>query len=303
MGPTGKTTVDYILVPREIEYKVQSCQVYVYDALNTSDQFPIQIVLNIENFICDQPPRGAARIIRWDKLDEGQLQERYATPLNDSTRGLVNRLSQVGLNPDDLDACIDSFTERMTEASKGIPTSKFRKQIKPYWNKTLDEMKKAKVISYRRWVKGNRPREEGNHLRVAYKQAKRLFSCELKRLSKGYENEQVAQVIKAAEVDRGHFWRLVKKSRGGSNGRIASIKNASGKVVSDIDSILDVWKCQFEKLYTPKTSEEFDQAHFETVSQKVKELNKNTNNWRFIQQTFDLNEIKDAIKCLHKRKA
>ena len=301
--PTGKSTVDYILVPQGIVDKVQSCQVYGYDALNTSDHFPIQIVLNIENFICDQPPKGAARFIRWDKLDADQLQIRYATPLYDSTRGLVNKLGQVDLEAADLDACIDNFTESMIKASRSIPTSKFRKHIKPFWNDTLDGMKKAKISSYRRWVKGNRPREEGNALWVAYKQDERAFSRELKRVSKGYVNEQVEEAIKAAEVDRGHFWRLVKRSRGGSSGRIASIKDANGKVVSDTDSILDVWKCHFEKLYTPKHSEKFDQAHFEMVSQKVKELNEDVNNGRFLQQTFEESEVKDANKCLHKRKA
>ena len=96
---------------------------------------------------------------------------------------------------------------------------------------------------------------------------------------------------------------MVKKSRGGKGGKIASIKNSSGKIVSDLESILEVWKCHFEKLYTPKCSDDFDQPHFESVTKKVQELNKGSNEGRFLHNVFEESEIKDAIGCLHKRKA
>ena len=303
IGPNGHSTIDYILVPQALELNVTACQVYRYDAINTSDHQPVQIVLNIEGLKRNTQNKQTTSIKRWDKLTNTQIQELYASPLNLNTRQLVATLSDPELTEHDLDQCIEDFVGKMKSASHKIPSSKFRKHIKPYWNSSLSDLKKAKVTSYRKWVEGNRPRDEGNVLRIAYKHSKKLFRAELKRLSKNYEDDQIAQAVKAAEIDRGQFWKLVKKSRKGGGGKIASIKRKDGKVVSDIDSILEVWKTHFEKLYAPKFDEEYDQKHYDEVTKKVADLNNGAESGHFLQQVFTEKEIETAVKCLHKRKA
>ena len=142
-----------------------------------------------------------------------------------------------------------------------------------------------------------------NPLFESYKLSKRSFNKELKRLSKGYDDEQVSQAVRAAEVDRSQFWRLVKASRKGNGCKIASIKGKDGKIVSDIDDTLDVWKAHFENLYTPKESEEFDKNHYDMVTAKVAELNAEDIDGDFLHNPFSEKEVKDAISQLHKRKA
>ena len=101
----------------------------------------------------------------------------------------------------------------------------------------------------------------------------------------------------------GQFWRLVKKSRKCKGGKIAAIKNANGKVVSDINEILNIWKKHFETLYTPSEDPEYDQNHFNYVTKKVAELNLSGDEDQFLQQPFSQKEVRDAVRCLHKRKA
>ena len=132
---------------------------------------------------------------------------------------------------------------------------------------------------------------------------KKHFNKELRNLSKLYDDEQVAQTVRSAEVDKGQFWRLVKKSRKSKGGKIAAIKNANGKVVSDINEILNIWKKHFETLYTPNEDPEYDQNHFNYVTEKVAELNLSGDEDQFLQQPFSQKEVRDAVRRLHKRKA
>ena len=74
-------------------------------------------------------------------------------------------------------------------------------------------------------------------------------------------------------------------------------------MVSDIDSILGVWKEHFQKLYTPKDSPEYDQNFYIQVTNKVTALNNETEGDKFVDKDFDTREIIEAIGTLHKRKA
>ena len=302
-GPTGQSAIDYILVPQGFTARVRACHVIENEVLNTSDHNPVQVTLDIDNVRCYSKPSNTSHIKRWEKLSEHERKERYSLPLAASTCEITARLASPTLSESDLDECIEVFVEKMKVAASNIPSRKFRKHLKPYWNQRMNELKKDKIFSYREWVKVNRPRDAGNPLFEAYKQSKKAFNKELKRLSKGYDDEQISQAVKAAEVDRGQFWRLVKASRKGSGGKIAAINDNSGKTVSNIEDILDVWKTHFENLYTPKDNEEYDKNHYDMVTAKVAELNAKDDTGEFLQNLFTEKEIKDAIGQLHKRKA
>ena len=260
IGPTGRSTIDYFMVPHEMSGRVKVCKVLSNEVLNTSDHSPIQVTINVENFKSAPADKIGAGMKRWDKLNSGDIQAKYTDPLTGCTKHILDRLKQA-VNESDLDGCIDELTNKIHEAAKGIPTSRFRKHLKPFWSERMDELKKDKVLTYNAWKSEGRPRIAGHPLWERYKDAKKCFQKELKRLGKGYEDEQIAQAVKAAEVDRGQFWKLVKKSRKGAGNRIAAIKDIRGKVISDTDGILNVWKEHFRNLYTPKDNPDFDNEH------------------------------------------
>ena len=158
-GPTEKSTIDYKFVPQEASNRIKACQVIGNEVLNTSDHNPVQVTLNIDNVRCYTRARVDSSIKRWEKLSEQERNERYCLPLAASTDEIIARLTSPTLDEGDLDRCIEDFVERMKEAASNIPSRKFRKHLKPYWNSRMNELKKDKIDSYRKWSKANRPRD------------------------------------------------------------------------------------------------------------------------------------------------
>ena len=303
VGPTGATTIDYVMVSPELSDRVRECEVLIDDALNTSDHRPVRAIINIEHLKNERGGNTNSKIKRWDKLDDNAIFNKYTFPLECSTRILADELNNDNINENDLDRYIDVLINKMLSASEGIPVSKFRPHIKPYWNERLSELKRNKVSAHRDWIKGGCPRCRGNRLWVNYKETKKQFRKELKVLGRQYEDDEISNAVRAAEVDRGQFWKLVKKARKGAGSKIASIKNKSGKVVSDLNSILNVWKNHFQNLYTPKHCPEYDHDHFTQVTRRVTALNNEVGGDKFLETNFGINEVLKAINTLHKRKA
>ena len=271
--------------------------------LGPNKLYPVQATFDIKHVKNDRGGKVGSNIKRWDKLDEADIFVKYKHPLENLTRSLSDSLSKEDLSKEELEKCIDSLIYKMKHAAESIPSSKFQQHIKPFWNERLNELKKVKVNTYRAWVKVGRPRDRENPVRIEYIGAKKLFRKELKRIGRQYEDDQIAAAVKAAEVDRGQFWRLVKKARKGSGGKIASIKDKNGKVVSDLNSILNVWKEHFQNLYTPKNCPEYDQDHYRHVTRKVAELNSEVGGDKFLNENFNEEEVAKAINTLHRRKA
>ena len=59
---------------------------------------------------------------------------------------------------------------------------------------------------------------------------------------------------------------MLKRERGGHSGKTPSIKNPEGKVVHNVQEILEVWKKHFAKLGTPDESNNFDNDHLNRVN-------------------------------------
>ena len=112
------------------------------------------------------------------------------------------------------------------------------------------------------------------------------------------------QIVKSAEINRNSFWNRVTAFRRGPCSRSLAIKREDGKVVHQINDVLEVWRKHFSKLSMPKTSDSFDDHHFQTVSDFVDLYNKDNDcSDTFLQNPFSTAEVKDAIKTLNKGKA
>ena len=186
---------------------------------------------------------------------------------------------------------------------KAIPKSRFRKNVKSYWCNELDNLKRAKVKAFREWEREGRPRDPQNPFTIANKTAKKVFRKRLKVIAKEYEEEKIMKAIESAEIDRNVFWKLLKRERDGPKLKTPSIKNNAGKVVHDVDDILDVWQLHFSKLGTPAESPDFDEAHFRHVNSCV-------NNWLgqddiddFLALPIATDEVRKGIQVLNSGKA
>ena len=181
VGPTGSTTIDYILAPQEINDKVLRCKVLRDEALNTSDHRPIQIELASDSISNKANVNRKIGRKKWNKLSDGEILNKYTKPLEKSTLGLLSKLRGNDIDNDTLDECINTLVELMTKAAQSIPNARFRQHLKPYWNDYLSKLKQSKIGSYNNWISQGKPRETGNVHWEAYKKDKKMFCKELKR--------------------------------------------------------------------------------------------------------------------------
>ena len=148
------------------------------------------------------------------------------------------------------------------------------------------------------------PRGPDHPLMVAYKTSKKAFARVIKRIAKQYENEEICKAVRLSEIDRNSFWRLVKRCRNTSGSMNISIKRPDGVVVSNLSDVLEVWRCHFANLGTPKNKPNYDERHLREVTDFVKTYNNGiTFDDDFLSQPFTSDEIRLALRTLNKGKA
>ena len=149
-----------------------------------------------------------------------------------------------------------------------------------------------------------RPRTEGDLYWKEYKDTERRFFPALKKLAKKYENDEIIQIVKSAEINRSSFWNHIRACRKGPSSKSLVIKREDGVVIDRLDEVLEVWRKHFSKLGTPKQSDSFDDDHYRTVSEFIEQYNKGNNcNDTFLQNPFSVEKLDAAIKSLNNGKA
>ena len=203
----------------------------------------------------------------------------------------------------DIDDAFVSLIDAIHTVANTLPHSRYKKNLKPYWNRELSLLKKRKVISYKKWVLAGRPRSVSNNLFMDYKSDKKLFHSTLKRLSKEYENQEILEAVKSAEINRNSFWKLVNTARKKSSHGISAIRRPDKVVVHEVNEVLDVWAKHFLRIGTPKCDNKYDDTHFKVVTDFVRRQNEDIECDQFLEAPFTNEEVFKAIKTLHSGKA
>ena len=299
-GPTGTSCIDYFMVPRELKDMVSECMVMEEDPLNTSDHLPVRLILNLEKIPCVASKGFVNRSVNWKKPSYEQIQMLYTNPLEYSVHGLEN---QMILSTEMLDNLVYSLINKMHQAANNLPKSKFKKHVKPYWSDELSQLKREKILHYERWKREGRPREPDNIFYMNYKSSKKMFIKTLRALSRKYENDQMLDIMKSAELDKFHFWRQIKKVRGDKSAKVLAIKGPDGIVKHNVQDVLKVWKTHFQKIGTPKDDPRYDAEHFAHVNDFVEQKRNELVGDQFSDDPFSIEEVVKAIKELNKGKA
>ena len=192
-----------------------------------------------------------SKVKRWDKLTKHEISEKYTFPVECALPVLDRFLQSNVQSNDNVDAAIGILINILDKASAKIPTTKYRGNVKPYWNKQLKLLKEIKVAKFRISNNDGRPRCENSRSWREHKEARKTFNKELNRLAKEYDDRHVLQAIKAGDTDRNLFWRLVNKCRKKSSRGINNIRNSTGNVVFDLKDVLEAFKGHFVKVCTP----------------------------------------------------
>ena len=107
------------------------------------------------------------------------------------------------------------------------------------------------------------------------------------------------EAVKSAEINRTHFWPMLKYSCRGDRNESTLIKDPSGKVVCDLHNVVEV---HFSGLGTPRTLSCFDSEHFEHFNSFVFEKSKHEQIDPFTQESVTCAEVIEALPRLKKGK-
>ena len=298
-GGMGSSTIDYVAIPEGLRDSLITCEVLKDNVLNTSDHYAIRVELNLECLpsmvTC---PRLDGRV-RWNKPN---VINKYHDLVDRKTYDLSTVFRSSPKNPKNIDECISQMVHTLTSASAELPHTKFKKNVRPYWDPTLTELKRVKVRCHRIWRDAQRPRGE-DQLYLNHKQARKNFMNELRQVQKDYERREIDEIIYAAHSNKNKFWKKVRKSRQSSQNDVYAIRQPSGKVVYDNESVVNVWRDHFEQISLPRESPNFDPVHYENVTQQVKVWSEDNSDDDFLTEEFSVKEIRNGLKVLKKRKA
>ena len=302
VGPNGSTTIDYVLVPCDMVGEVRKCRVMGDENLNCSDHNPVSVEIDFDSLMPTTKEIKPIKVPKWDRVSESDMEALYTKVVE---REMQDVLTFIGMitNPKGIDDAIEMIVDVLMTASKIIPTSCYRPNLKPFWNSELDDLKRIKVIKFRIWRDEGRPRNKESKSWIEHKDAKKQFLRVIKKISKDYENKRMIEAIESNSTDRSIFWRHLKKCRGSAGSKILAIKDSSGKVVYEIDDILEVWRRHFATLSTPKHDNSYDSEHYNFVNEKIKEYNLKDDESMFLDEPFNTREIQKAVNNLHKKKA
>ena len=184
----GSSTIDYAMVPRTYMGNIIQCFTEGEHVLNTSDHSPVMFDIDVNGFFGQVDYQQNSKSIRWDKLDPAGVQERYTTPL-----AILIAESQA-INEDDpppgdvIDALFDDLISKIHDAAEGVPRSKFKSHLKPFWSDDLSAMKRDKMHWFKLWKNQGRTLDDDDPVRVRMKHSKKLFHRTLRLLSRKYDN-------------------------------------------------------------------------------------------------------------------
>ena len=302
MGQINGSTLDYIAVSPILANFASGCIVHEWDGLNTSDHLPVSASISISGIGTRVNAGQSKGHIKWNKLTCQDKFDKYQCILEP----IVTRIASDFNNHIDGEAIDDAFSKLTTatqQVSDTLPHSQYKKNLRPFWNKDLGHLKYRKVMSYRNWVAGGRPRTPTNPLYMLYKSDKKAFHTAIKRISKEYEDKEVLDAVKYAEFNRNSFWKLVKTARKSHIESTNAIKRDDKVVVHEINEVLQVWVTHFTSIGTPKKADNYDEAHYESVTAAVAEYNRLSDGDMFLDTPFTHIEVTKAIKTLHTGKA
>ena len=302
-GGVGSSTIDYCAVPVSILKDVKSCEVLDDPILNTSDHRAIQTIMNFVSINTSTSSPEGRQNIRWNKISSDTLKYNYTIPTGDFCLSLLESCSISNMNATELDNLINIITSKLVEVGNTLPKTKFKCHVRPFWNNTLNDLKKEKVIAYRKWKFEGSSRDPTNSSFINHKRARRNFRRELKKVQRDYEKKKVQEIVSSAECDRTKFWKLVKQSRQTKQSGTLSIKDRQGRVVHDIEDVVETWREHFSNLCKQKSDAKFDRDHFAHVTRSVCDWFNENDEDAFLDEPLKDEELYKAINKLNKGKA
>ena len=302
-GGIGSSTIDYLALPLCMRDNVVSCEVLTDPILNTSDHDAVQVSIGLDGLNMKYSSPVATPSIKWNKISNENMSAVYTTPVEEFCVELLKSTDFENLGDDELDLVIDNITCKLVQTSNNLPKTRFKQHVRPYWSGVLSDLKRVKVHAYRIWTQDGRPRDPSSQSWVSHKKAKRDFRRELKKVQREYDQKQIQDIVENAECDKNKFWRLIKNARQQKQSSSIAIKNRQGKVVQEISEVVEAWRDHLSYLCKKKMDPKYDSAHYDMVSECVREWASDRDSDIFLEEPLSQLEVGKAIKKLNKGKS
>ena len=285
-GP--KTLIDHLVIQDTKLDLVLSTEIISESTDNLSDHLPIVMRLNVKPFLesIDEKPKSV--LFKWKKLTLEQIRSGYGADL-------YTRLSNIKKPELTTVGEIKDFYETLTQtmhrcAEKHIPTSSYKRHLKPYWKnengvlKTLHkDMRETRIL----WIREGKPRGNQYSSYKEYKKAKKVFRNKMRLLALKAETDFYEEIDRAAAIDQDSFWRLVNGKRKRKGHCVHELK-VDGKIYRGSDEILKAWEDHFKLLYTEPDDNDvqFDRNFKLAIEQEYRQIINDSPN--------ELDEITDS---------
>ena len=154
----AQSTINYVSIPTHLTGCIVKCSVVEGQALNNSDHLSVRLALEIDGVSVEPTLSIETPRIRWDKLSKADIKLRCTRILEPYIATILESLRTAIRTPLVIDQGFSDLTSAINTVSEHLLHSKFKRNLKPFWNQELSNLKSRKVVAYHQWVAAGRPR-------------------------------------------------------------------------------------------------------------------------------------------------
>ncbi len=270
----GRSYIDHCVVSDDLVHDIKQCWVYDDCIENTSDHLPVGMkIYHAVNQTEPVPSEVGAGFIPWRKLSVEDINVTYTFPLDVAMAPMLNAYNE-SVRRDMVDKdMLEAFAEDIKHtilgtAARLVQTRRRGSHLKPYWNNQLTMLSRREKHVWREWVSAGRPRDHDSPEWLSYKEAKRDFRRERRKVESQYHMKQIDDLCRKAEMDQKGFWFIVNKVRKPRQSRIRPTRGESGNMLTDSQEIAEDWGQYYENIFRKAGSGQGynDQFYDEVVS-------------------------------------
>ena len=208
---------------------------------------------------------GGRHKIKWGKISKNDIESCYTIPID---------FEQSTLSMSDYNSLLDSPELIITFLMKhSVPFVKITKPRSKTGHKNCIKLPayvkvaRAEGISaFNSWKQSGFPTDDTH---VTYFAKSREYHQKLRKFLNQSETDRIKDLCDAANSNENLFWKLIKGQRSSSK---MSAFLVGSKLITDKNSIRNMWADHFEFLGKPSSNANFDSNFLAQVADKVQEL-------------------------------
>ncbi|CAG2195952.1 unnamed protein product [Mytilus edulis] len=323
---TGKSVVDYVLTPHEqlnevINFKVNTMSDLVtelslvgYESIPDHSllEWGIRVRTDMSEVEQNKSGIGANRVKgpRKFKLDGLNNEPFSSENMQNVLRDTICRI-EVALNRSkDVNKAfvelkhllikeLELTCKELKPPVSNMRTNKCKR--KPYWSDELQDSWNKTCDAERQW---KRCKSIGkSKLRTRFMQSRKDFDKLNRKAKRNYQLEQQNKLQKLGEQNSSEFWKSIGKL-GLANDRKSrqtfQIRSETGEITSDIDSVLEKWKIDYEKLYnSADINGSYDDEFLKDIKNKLQNRNNLVNDNNIdtteLNRAIERDEVREAV--------